>query len=276
MLPQFENCKGNIKGTRLLEFQFNRQPDKEQEIWYKVKDDFNATAWEKTFSINTTDTQGEGSKRTTKDVDTFEEAFEVTMTDTNTSPFLQALFDCTLQGDDYFTDLLDHGLNARTTIVFPDGATVRKTYPCMTVTDLAGLIEQLNTPDSEASFTVNVNYPPTVENTGFSTPLPTKFTEVSIDGLMVTEADPSVDVIATAVTDVDGLIYTDPVQWKVDIFNPDTLEFLGSETGNIVTGISVNLGAITYPFLAVVSYLYFIDGNNTRFYRAIAEQRVDL
>ena len=95
-LEEFIKCKSDATSIgRYVEIQVNTPTDVSNDMWYIIKDDFKASAWNITRNINTEESSMEGSARVGQDVTSFGESLNITLTDDNASKFLQRCYEQT-------------------------------------------------------------------------------------------------------------------------------------------------------------------------------------
>lgn len=275
-MEPFLNCASASGAVTKLEYQFNKQSDIDNNIWYKDEDDFKASEWQKTTSISTSDGTLSGASRQATTVDSFTQAIENTIKEEYASAFLKRLFVESSAGDKHFRDLLDHGLNARITTLFGDGTFIRETNKCMTITDYNEPFKQLSNGDSEVTLNTQLNWEPTVENVGVGFNMPNGIEDVSVT-IAATVAESDVTVNLSNIQDPSSLIVpTEPAgkEWKVALFNETTGELVGELT---------NDGTEAYAFTAVPSgkyiaaayYSIMVDGT-TVYYNAVKTTKAEV
>lgn len=194
---------------RQLFIQFNRQWDRDHDVWYQEGIDFKAPEWKSNIAINSDEVNMSGTKRMGAKATSFTEVLELGMVDDQASPLLQEIQSCIDNGDNYMFDMIDGGINVKIVKQFGNGIASTKTFYCNTLTgDLQSLDKALEL-EGECALEVTFNREPIIVNSGFDGKTPEGITDVSVTTTVEIKPDTrALEINVSNIQDVDNLIVT--------------------------------------------------------------------
>lgn len=272
----FRNCRVGAAVQNILEFQINRDYDYDNNIWYLIDVDYQASDWKITNDISNDDDQKGGSPRMGAKNESFTEKLECTIKDAVDSTYLQEVFHVLTSGDQIKQEFIDHGINVRHTRYLDNGKKVQRTWECCIFTDLDEVLSQLESGDAENAHNLIFNNEPTIIKVGFTGALPKSITDVTAD-VLAEYATPNLTVTVSNIVDADNLIIATPIENRIMVAVYD-------EKTGVLEKQLVSDGVSPFIFadlelgdkVIATSYFYLVENDVNYFYRTIDTQKITI
>lgn len=278
-MSNWNNCLGAVKrGSRILEFQFNRQYDTDNDIWYKINNDFLINEWTETFEYNVITNVYEGDPRQKDAVEDFKELITFVFKDSYNHAFYNELSN-SMDLDNDILALGQGGLNLRVTTYFDDiGESYKRyTFLCCSAQPSARpwFITASNESAMELILTLN-NEPYLIESLNVTPTLPATINDVAVTTTAVSVLTGTIDYTLDTITDVDGLLLgtTDNIRITViDKATGITVDELLTDSASVPLAHTFLALTPTSEYLINTAYLYENTAGG-KFYRSIDSKTV--
>lgn len=266
----FKNCLGIVrKGSRVIEFQFNRQYDIDNDIWYKMNNDFFAEEWQQTLDYDTEDLIYSGDPRKKQETTAFTETFEITLKENYNQAFYREL-SAVMDTDQGLIDFSNGGLNIRITIYFDNTTWKRVTYMCCSPNPSQRVYHQNEGTDATFDMPTLINFEsPLIELNGFNVPLPAEIDDVKFTYTLDRVIN-NVTLSISAIEDNNNLILDKPNNIRVIIYdNTGVVNYVAyGNSADVPISVTHELvGDMTVE----ISYLYLINSYGNLYRTVVVE-----
>lgn len=263
---KFINCKsgGDAVGSTLY-YQMNRPFEVTNDVWFQEGVDFQTDSWEEVLDISTED-GNKVNKRLGQDLESIQYTLEATLKLDINSTLQREVFDIKLEGDTYFNDFIDHGVNVKVITNFGDGSFTEQVWRCGTVEDINGVYNQKFGSDAEVPFNVVLNKEPEVKKIGFFGAEPEQLSDflsadIDVDYNATTT---EINVNVSNVVDVLALVLNN--EWQAVVYDENG-EVVDSVTLTDNAGVFTGtIDASTYiagDYQVSIQYAFFQDPETT-------------